>query len=67
MVRTEVSYPADLATIMLTSAAYFHNTGFLGVLAILAAVLAVFLCATVTGRMSTLVFLFLCHIGTCLP
>jgi hypothetical protein len=52
---------------MVTSAAYFHDTGFLGVLAILAAVLAVFLCATVTCRMSTLVFLVLCHMSTCLP
>jgi len=49
---------------MLTSAAYFHDTRFLGVLAILAAVLAVFLCGTVTCRMSTLLFLVLCHIST---
>ena len=51
---------------MLTSAAYFHDTRFLSVLAILAAVLAVFLCGTVTCRMSALVLLVLCHISTCL-
>jgi hypothetical protein len=51
---------------MLTSAAYFHDTRFLCVLAILATVLAVFLCGTVTCRVSTFLFLVLCHINTCL-
>ena len=49
---------------MLTSAAYFHDPGFFGILAILAAVLAIFLCATVTCRMGALVFLLVCHIRT---
>ena len=49
---------------MLTSAAYFHDPGFFGVLAILAAVLAIFLCATITCRMGTLVFLLVCHVRT---
>jgi hypothetical protein len=53
------------AAVMLTATAYFHDVRFLSILAILAAILTVLGCRTIASRMSTLIFLVLCHKDTC--
>ena len=49
---------------MLTAAAYFHDARFLSILAILATILAIFLCRTIARRVSTLILLVLRHVNT---
>jgi len=39
----------------------FHHMGFLGIFAILAAILTVLLCRAITGWMRANVFLIFCH------
>ena len=52
------------ATVMLTAAAYFHDARFLSILAILAAILAIFLWRTIARRVSALILLVLGHVNT---
>ena len=49
---------------MLTAAAYFHDARFLSILAILATILAIFLCRTIARRVSALILLVLGHVNT---
>ena len=49
---------------MLTAAAYFHDARFLSILAILAAILAIFLWRTIARRVSALILLVLGHVNT---
>lgn len=52
------------ATVMLTATTYFHDARFLSILAILAAILAIFLWRTIARRMSALILLVLGHVNT---
>jgi hypothetical protein len=49
---------------MLTATTYFHDTRFLSILTILAAILAVLLWRTIARRVSALVLLVLSHLNT---
>ena len=49
---------------MLTAAAYFHDARFLSILAILTAILAIFLWRTIARRVSALILLVLGHVNT---